>query len=94
MEESRGVGPMVGQIFREKGGADELLSGEGNIGIGAGQVGKGSNKIEKGMLGDESKEAKKVVGVRAEAIHSGIELGLNSGDGSGALGDEGKFLSF
>ena len=57
-------------------------------------MGKGSNKIEKGMLGDESKEAKKVVGVRAEAIHSGIELGLNSGDGPGALRHAGKFLSF
>ncbi len=57
-------------------------------------MGKGSNKIEKGMLGDESKEAKKVVGVRAEAIHSGIELGLNSGDGPSALSHAGKFLSF
>jgi len=36
MEKSGGVGPMVRQIFREKGGADELLSGEGDIGIGAG----------------------------------------------------------
>jgi hypothetical protein len=57
-------------------------------------VGKGSNKIEKGMLGDESKEAKKVVGVRAKAIHSGIELSLNSGDGPIALGHAGKFFSF
>jgi hypothetical protein len=31
MEKSRGVGPMMGQIFREKGGADELLAGEGDI---------------------------------------------------------------
>jgi hypothetical protein len=33
-------------------------------------VGKGSNKIEEGVLGDESKEAKEVVRVGAEAIHS------------------------
>jgi hypothetical protein len=57
-------------------------------------VGKGSNKIEEGVLGDESKEAKKVAGVGAEAIHSGIELGLNSGDGPSALRHAGKFLSF
>jgi hypothetical protein len=36
MEESRGVGPVMGQIFREKGGSDQLLAGEGDIGIGAG----------------------------------------------------------
>jgi hypothetical protein len=57
-------------------------------------VGKGSNKIEEGVLGDEGEEAKEVVRVGAEAIHSGIELCLNSGDGPGALGDAGKFLSF
>jgi hypothetical protein len=56
-------------------------------------MGKGSNKIEEGVLGDESKEAKKVAGVGTEAIHSGIELGLNSGDGPRALRHAGKFLS-
>jgi len=33
-------------------------------------MGKGSNEIEEGVLGDESKEAKKVAGVGTEAIHS------------------------
>jgi hypothetical protein len=36
MEKSGGVGPVMGQIFREKGGANELLAGEGDVGIGAG----------------------------------------------------------
>jgi hypothetical protein len=33
-------------------------------------MGKGSNKIEEGVLGDEAEEAKEVVRVGAEAIHS------------------------
>jgi len=93
-KQSCGIGPVEGQIFREKRGAEELTAGESGVRIRAGEMGEGSEQFEGRLSGDKKEEFRKFHGVGTQPIHSRVEFGLNEGWEACATRCAGQFPGF
>jgi hypothetical protein len=68
---------VVGEIFWEERGAKKLEASENGVRIGTGEMGEGPDQIEVRLLGDKKEEFRKFLWRGTEAIHSGVEFGLD-----------------
>jgi hypothetical protein len=84
----------VGEIFWEERGAKKLAASENGVRIGTGKMGEGPEQIELRLLSDKKEEFRKFVWGGTEAIHSGVEFGLDECGEARALGSPGKFAGF
>jgi hypothetical protein len=84
----------MGEIFWEERGAEKLAASENRVRIGAGEMGEGPDQIKLGLLGDKKENFRKFFWVGAEAIHSGVEFGLDECGETCALGRAGEFPGF
>jgi len=84
----------MGEIFWEERRAEKLAASENRVRIGAGEMGEGPDQIKLGLLGDKKENFRKFFWVGAEAIHSGVEFGLDECGETCALGRAGEFPGF